>query len=58
MTVDSAYRPEVYVNDDDVLYTFEIESVGSEAIQIWVNDGSTRVLLREFVENRVPVVVE
>lgn len=38
MTVDSAYYPEVYEEDDDIEYSFEIESVGAEAFQVFVID--------------------
>ena len=37
MTVDSTYFPqEIDLNNDKTQYQFEIESIGDEAMQIWV----------------------
>ena len=47
MTVDSFYYPVVYDNDGGIEYTFELESVGNVAMQIYKNDGTTRTLLTE-----------
>jgi hypothetical protein len=46
MTVDSFYFPEVYELDDDVEYFFEMESIGAEAIKVYlVLDTGERILL-------------
>lgn len=39
MTVDSAYKPVEHANDGDTEYPFEIEGVGTEAMQIYVVDA-------------------
>jgi hypothetical protein len=40
MTVDSTYLGAVtYENDDETEYPFEIESIGADAVQVWVVDA-------------------
>ena len=48
MTVDSFYFPEVYELDDEVNYFFNMESIGEEAIEVYLvlADG-TRIKLVE-----------
>lgn len=36
MTVDSAYFPQVALADDDTEFGFEIESLGDEAMRVYV----------------------
>ena len=45
MTVDSFYYPIAFANDGGTEYTFELESIGEDAIQLYKNDGTTRTLL-------------
>lgn len=46
MTVDSFYYPEYYTTDDEIVYHFNHESIGAEAIEVWlVLDDGTRIPL-------------
>jgi hypothetical protein len=49
MTVDSFYTPEVYELDDEVNYFFNHESIGAEAIKVYLvlEDGTRIELVQE-----------
>ena len=56
MTIDSRYAPEFRLRDKEVEYPFTFESLGEDAVKVYlVLDDGTRILLRrtatEYVEN-------
>lgn len=46
MTIDSTYQPELKARDSEVEYPFSFESLGEEAVKVYlVKDDGSRVLL-------------
>ncbi len=50
MTIDSAYFIQVKKTDSDVRYTFEFETIDTDAVEVYLFKDGNRILLERTTE--------